>query len=114
MKKIQNFVRRIGKDRIILLLFIPFGAFFFYHDGWIGLISAMFGWWLGGVLYENNDRIKKYPWKKFFRRHLKMIVKLVILVPVVAACCYYAGWRGFVGSILGIIVGEIICWRFLK
>lgn len=114
MKKIRNFFRRLGKTRFLLLWFIPFGVYGFCHNGRLGLLVAIIGYGLGWCLCENWKRIKNFQWKKFFRRHVKAIVRLVILVPIVAACCYYYGWRGLLGSVLGLIVGEIICRKFLK
>ena len=111
---LRNFFRRIGKTKFLILFFIPFGVWGFCRNGWLGLATAILGYGLGWLLCENWSRIKKFPWKKFFRQHLKAIVKLVILVPVVTACCYFYGWKGLLGSILGVIVGEIISRKIFK
>ena len=111
---LRNFFRRIGKTGFLILLFILFGAWGFCRNGWLGLAAAIVGCGLGCFLYENWSGIKKFPWKKFFRQHLKAIVKLVILVPIVAACCYFYGWKGLLGSVLGVLVGEIISRKIFK
>lgn len=105
---------KLGKTRFLILFFIPFGVAAFCHNGWLGLLASIIGYGFGWWLCENWSRIRNYQWKKFFRRHVKAIVRLVILVPVVAVCCYYHGWRGLIGAVAGLIVGEIICRRFLK
>ena len=110
----KKFFRRIGKTGFLILFFIPFGVYGFCQRGWQGLFTSMLGYGIGWCLCANWSRIKSYPWKKFLRRHLKAIVKLIILVPIMSACTYYMGWRGLLASILGWIVGEFICWRFLS
>ena len=110
----KKFFRRLGKTRFLILFFIPFGVWGFCRNGWLGLLTSIFGYGLGWCLCENWPRIKNYPWKKFFRRHVKAIVRTIILVPVVTFCFCHYGWRGLVGSILGVIVGEILCRRFIK
>ena len=51
--------------------------------------------------------------KNFFRTNTELKIKSIILVPIVAACVYRSGWQGFAASIVGIIIGEFICKRFL-
>ncbi|MBQ4402899.1 MAG: hypothetical protein IJL12_02160 [Selenomonadaceae bacterium] len=110
----KKFLRRLSRTQFLLIFFIPFGVWGFCYNGWLGLITSIVGYSLGCWLCQNWSRIKNYPWKKFFRQHVKAIVRLVILVPVVAAGCYYYGWRGLIASIAGLLVGEIICRRFIK
>ena len=68
MKKVKKFFKRLGKTRFLMLFFIPFGAISFYHNGWLGLVAAIIGYSFGYWLCENKDRIKKFEFKKFFRR----------------------------------------------
>lgn len=112
--KFRNIFRRLGRTGFLLVFFVPFGVYGFCHNGWLGLLASIIGYSIGWGLCENWSRIKNFQWIKFFRRHVKAIVRIIILVPVVSACCYYYGWRGLIGSVLGLLVGEIICWRFLK
>ena len=116
VKKIGDFVRRIGRRNFLILCFIPFGGFFFYHDGLPGLLAAIFGWWLGGILYEWKDSKRRL--KNFLRRRsrfqIKAAVHLIIFIPIAAVCSYHYGWKGFLTVCAGWCVGEFISRRFLK
>jgi len=116
VKKIGDFVRRIGRRNFLILCFIPFGGFFFYHDGLPGLLAAIFGWWLGGILYEWKDNKRRL--KNFLRRRsrfqIKAAVHLIIFIPIAALCTYHYGWKGFLTACAGWCVGEFISRRFLK
>ena len=95
----KKFFRRLG------------GVWGLYANGLLGLLAAMFGWWLGSVIYNWRDSRR---WlKKFLSTHTELKIKSIILVPIVAACVYRNGWRGLIASIVGIAVGEFICRRFL-
>ena len=110
--KLRNFFRRLGKTRFLILCFIPFGAYGYYHDGWLGFFAAVFGWCLGGVIYnwkENKQRLKN-----FLRTNTSLKVKSIILLPIVAVCTYLHGWQGLLAAILGWCVGELISRRIFK
>ena len=108
---LRKFYRRIGKTRFLILCFIPFGVWGFCSNGWLGLFATMFGWWLGSVIY--NWRENKRRLKNFFRTNTEIKVKSIILIPVVLACVYHSGWKGLIAALVGIVVGEFICRRFI-
>lgn len=116
----KKFFRRLGKTRLILLCFIPFGVWGYCSHGWLGVLAAIIGWgvgWqLGKILYNRNDSKRRL--KRFLQRRtdlqLKLLVKGTICIPVMIACVRYAGWLGLIGSLAGIFVGELICRRWLK
>ena len=110
--KLRNFIIRLGKTRFLILCFIPFGAYGYYHDGWIGFLVAVFGWWLGGVIYDWKE--SKQRLKNFFRTNTHLKVKTIIFVPIAAVCTYHYGWLGLLGAILGWCVGELISRRIFK
>ena len=68
---------------------------------------------LGNSRKDNRRRLKSFL-RSLTPFQLKVLVKGTILIPIVAACVWYAGWLGLIGSLLGIVVGEWICRRFLK
>ncbi len=115
MKKL---IRRLGRTGFLILCFIPFGVWGLYYHGLAGLLAAMFGWWLGGVIYyrkENKRRLKRFL-RRLSDLQLQLLVKGTICLPIVAAGVCYNGWLGLVASLLGIAVGEFICrkWLFKK
>lgn len=120
MKKLKNFVRRLGKTRFLMLCFVPFGAWGLYHHGVLGLLTAILGWcigwWLGSVIYNWSDSKRRL--KRFLRRltdfQLNVLVKSILVVPVTVACIYYNGWLGLIGALIGIAVGEMIYRRLFK
>ena len=108
----KNFLRRLGRTRFIILCFILFATITYCFDGWLGVLGAAIGWCLGMVIY--NWKESKRHIKNFFRTNTNIKVKSIILIPTVAACVYYAGWLGLVGSMVGIFVGELICRKIFK
>ena len=116
----KDFLRRLGKTRFLILCFIPFGAWGLYSHGLLGLLATIFGWWLGWCLGNVIYNWKEYKPRliRFFQRRtkfqIKLIVKMIILVPIATWCFWYAGWLGIVGFVAGCGVGELICSRFLK
>ncbi len=107
----KNFVRRLGKTRFLLLCFIPFGAWGVYYNGWVGLVTAILAWCFGNAIYNWQDSKRRL--KKFFSTHTELKVKAIIILPIMAACTYRSGWRGFIASLVGVAVGEFICRRYL-
>ena len=90
MKKIGDFVRRIGRRNFLILCFIPFGGFFFYHDGLPGLLAAIFGWWLGGIIYEWKDsKAVKLP--SPVQPTEEMIDRLILPMSNVCVACLREG-----------------------
>ena len=59
-KRLQKIFDKLGRTGFLTLCFLPFGAWGLYHHGWKGLLTAMFGWWLGNVIY------KRFLEKRFF------------------------------------------------
>ena len=115
MKKIlRKFFIRIGKTGFLILFFIPFGVYGFCHNGWLCLLASIIGYGLGWFLCERWERIKNFPWKKFFRRHIKAIVRLIIFIPIATAGTYYYGWKGFLTVCAGWCVGELISRKIFK
>ena len=110
----KKFLRRLGKTRIVMLFFIPFGIFAFYRDSWLGLLAAIIGYSLGCFLCARWNNIKNFPWKKFLRRHLKIIILAVIVIPILSICTYLHGWKGFLASCVGLCIGELISRRIFK
>lgn len=112
----KKFARRIGRTKFLLLCFIPLGVAGFYLNGRLGLAAVMLGWCLGIIIYnrrENKQRLVKFL-RRLTKLRLILLVKGIILVPIVAACTYYNGLPGFLASLLGIVVGQIICRRWLN
>lgn len=105
---------RLGKTGFLILFFIPFGVWGFCRNGWLGLATAIFGYGLGWALCANWTRIKSFHWKKFFRRHLKAIVKLIIFIPIASVCTYHYGWKGLLTVCAGWCVGELISRKIFK
>ena len=112
--KLRKIFKRIGKPGFFILLFILFGVWGFCHNGWLGVLGVAFGYSLAWFFCERWERIKNFPWKKFFRRHLKAIIQLIIFVPIASACTYYYGWKGFLTACAGWCVGELISRRIFK
>ena len=112
MKSLRNFFRRIDKTKFLILCFIPFGAASYYFNGWIGFLSAVFGWCLGSVIY--NWKESKQRFKNFFRTNTSLKVKTIIFAPIAAVGTYNYGWKGFLTVCAGWCVGELISRRFLK
>ena len=110
MKKVKKFFKRLGKTRFLILFFIPFGAISFYHNGLPGLIAAIIGYSFGYWLCENKDRIKKFEFKKFFRRYVKAIIHLIVYGLMASAACHFGDWRHVAGVTVGYVLGLII-WR---
>ncbi len=112
----KNFLRRLGRTRFMLLLFVLILAANYCYNGFKGLIIATFGCCLGMLIYDWKEYKPRII--KFLRRRtnfqLNVMVKSIILLPIMAASFYYYGWRGVLGSILGIFIGEFICRRFLN
>lgn len=112
----RNFLRRLGRTRFLILLLVILGAICFYRNGWLGLSAALIGWCLGILVYDWKDykpRIIRFL-KRRTKLQLNVMIKSIILIPITAACIWYAGWLGLVGSIVGIIIGELICRKLFK
>ena len=109
---LRNFFRRLGKTRFMILCFILLAAISYYFNGRLGIVAAAIGWWLGSVIYDWKESKRRI--KNFFRTNTNIKVKSIILIPTIAACVYYAGWLGLIGSIIGVIVGELICRKIFK
>ena len=111
----KKFLRRLGKMRVMIFCFVVLCAASYCFNGWLGLLSAMFGWWLGSVIYdwkENKRRLKRFL-QRLSDLQLELLVKGSICLPIVAASIYYNGWLGLAASVVGIAVGEFICRRWL-
>lgn len=112
----RNFLRRLGRTRFLILLLVILGAICFYRNGWLGLSAALIGWCLGVLIYDWKDykpRIIRFL-KRRTKLQLNVMIKSIILIPITVACIWYAGWLGLVGSIVGIIIGELICRKLFK
>ena len=112
----RNFLRRLGRTRFMILLLVILGAICFYRDGWLGLSAALIGWCLGILVYDWKDykpRIIRFL-KRRTKLQLNIMIKSIILIPITAASFYYIGWRGLAASIVGIIIGELICRKLFK
>ena len=112
MGKVKKFLRRLGKTRFMILCFILMAAISYCFNGWLGIVAAAIGWWLGSVIYDWKESKRRI--KNFFRTNTRLKVKTIIFVPVAAAASYSYGWRGFLVVCAGWCVGELICRRFLK
>lgn len=112
---LRKFIKQIGKTQFIWLCFIPFGAYGFYSNGWLGLLVSIFGWWFAGVLV--NWRENKQRLKKFLMRRTDFQIKLMVKLPIFLALMIYftceKGWKGFFTVIAGWCFGELIC-RYFK
>lgn len=112
----RNFLRRLGRTRFLILLLVILGAICFYRNGLLGLSAALIGWCLGILVYDWKDykpRIIRFL-KRRTKLQLNVMIKSIILIPITVACIWYAGWLGLVGSIVGIIIGELICRKLFK
>ena len=108
----KKFLRRIGKTRFMVLCFIVLGVGSYYFNGWLGVVAAAFGWWLGSVIYYWEDSKKRL--KKFFSTNTSLKVKTIIFVPIAAAATYNYCWKGFLTVCAGWCVGELISRKVLK
>ena len=114
----KKFFKRLSREQITWIIFIPFGAVSFYFNSWLGLLGAVFGWWLGGVLYRNEKAIRNYPYKKTFRRIWQRLGRrgfmLLCFIPFGVWSFYRGGWRYLLAAILGWGVGWLICKKIFK
>ncbi len=109
----KKFLKRLTKEQLMILFFIPFGVCSFYFNGVPGFIGAIIGWYLGGVIYKNQKAILNYNYKKFFRKYAVAIINLLILIPIDVAA-YHIGGRSICAAVtVGWISGMII-WRWRK
>lgn len=112
----KKFLRRFTRREFLLMIFIPFGVSGFYTGGWKGFFAALFGWLLGIVIYNRKENLRRL--KNFLRRltnfQIKLLVQSIICVPIIAACTYYNGLKGFIAAICGWCVGELISRRIFK
>ena len=108
----KKFLRRIGKTRFLILCFIPFGVWGLYSNGLLGLLAAMFGWYLGNVIY--NWKEYKPRLIRFLKRRTKFQIQMMFFLPIAAACIYCYGWIGLIGSIVGWCIGELICRKLFR
>ena len=110
----KKFLKRFTRTQIILIFFIPFGAYGLWSNGLPGLLASIFGYGLGWFLCERWDRIRKFPLKKFVRRHLKAIVQLSIFIPLASYFTYKHGLQGLAVAIIGWCIGELISRKIFK
>ena len=112
----KNFLRRLGRTRFMILLFVLILAANYCYNGFQGLITATIGCCLGMLIYDWKEYKPRII--KFLRRRTKfqlnVMVKSIILIPIAIWCFWYAGWLGVAGAIIGVCVGELICRRFLN
>ena len=108
----KKFLEQLGRKRFMILCFILLLTGTYWHNGWIGLIAGAFGWFLGMLIYNRKEY--KPRMIKFLRRRTPFQIKAAILIPIIIWACWYAGWIGLAGSIIGMFIGEWLCKRFLK
>ena len=108
----KGYLRRLGKTRFLILCFIPFGIWGLYSNGLLGLLAAMFGWYLGNVIY--NWKEYKPRLISFLKRRTKFQIQMMFFIPIAAACTGYYGWKGLLGSLIGWCIGELICRKWFK
>ena len=108
----KKFLRRLGKTRFMIIMLTILAALSYYFNGWLGVVAAAIGWCIGDIIYYWKDYKPRII--NFFRHNTKLKVQAIIFIPIVAACIYYDGWRGFLTAIAGWCVGEFICKRFIK
>ena len=109
----KKYLKRLTKTQFMILVFIPFGLWGFCSNGLPGLLAAMFGWYLGGVIWRNRASIKKFNAKKFFKKYAVPIINLLILIPVDALAYHIGGWTTFFAVTVGWIIG-MLTWRWRK
>ena len=112
----RNFLRRLGRTRFMILLFILIVAANYCYNGWRGIIIATLGCCTGVLIYDWKDykpRIIRFL-KRRTKFQLNVMIKSIILIPIMAASFYYVGWRGLIASFVGVAIGELICRRLFK
>ena len=112
----KKFFQRLTRTQFICLVFIPFGIWGYCSHGWTGLLGAIIGWCLGIIIYDWKKNLQRL--KNFLRRlsnfQIKLLFQSIICVPIIAACTYYNGLKGFIAAICGWCVGELISRRLFK
>ena len=103
---------RLGKKRFMILCFVLLLVGCYWHNGWLGLIAGAFGWFLGMVIYNRKEYKPRFI--RFLKRRTAFQIKGAILLPIFIWACWYAGWLGAIGSVIGWVIGEWICRRVLK
>lgn len=108
----KKFRKRFTDTQFAWLCYIPFGIASVCYSGWIGLPGSIFGWWLGGVLWNNQKAILNYNYRKFFKKHLALIINLLILIPIAVLSYRYGGASSLAAVIVGWIAGNLFWyWR---
>ena len=110
----KKFLKRFTRTQFIVIFFIPFGAYGLWSKGLLGLVTSIVGYSLGCLICERWDNIRKFPLKKFVRRHIKAIVQLAIFIPLASYFTYNHGWKGLAAAIIGWCVGELISRKIFK
>ena len=105
--------KRLLRDNFMLICFTFCAAISFYFGRWIGLLGAIVGWWLGGVLWRNQKAILNFGYKKFFRKYAVAIINLLILIPLDVLAYRFGGWSTFTAMTVGWISGMLF-WRWRK
>lgn len=109
----KKFRKRFTETQFDWLCYIPFGIASIWYAGWIGLPGSIFGWWLGGVIWRNQKKIRNYDYKKFLRKYLALIINMLILIPIAVFAYRHYGASSLVAVIAGWIVGTLF-WRWRK
>lgn len=65
-KRLQKIFDKLGKTGFLTLCFLPFGAWGLYSNGLKGLLATIFGWCVGGFIY--NRWLEKLFFKNEPRR----------------------------------------------
>ena len=109
----KKYLKRLTYAQMMIILYIPFGIWGFCRNGLLGIFSTILGWCLGILIWNKRAAIKKFDWKKFFKKYRVAIINLLILIPIDALAYYIGGWSTFAAITVGWICGMTI-WRLRK
>lgn len=112
----KKFLKRFTKPQLLIMFFIPFGALGYFFGGCKYFFAVLVGWCLGIIFYHRKEIWRRL--ENFLRRlsnfQLKLLIQSIFCLPIMAACVYYNGWKGFVATVLGWCIGEMISRRLFK